>query len=140
VIGKHFAECAWWTYDAAVAQSMRETMDRALAGEVVRYDVPIYGGGLDGPDGRLMIDFMLAPVFDNDGKVEFLIPSGVDISERHAAEQALKKTEQNLRIGMEVAKFGVANIDYRTDTVELSKEASALYGLGDREVVVRRSR
>lgn len=139
VIGKHFAECAWWTYDAAVAQSMRETMDRALAGEVVRYDVPIYGGGLSGPDGRLMIDFMLAPVFDNDSRVEFLIPSGVDISERHAAEQALKKTEQILRIGMEVAKFGVANIDYRTDTVELSKEASALYGLGDREVVVRRS-
>ncbi len=97
VIGKHFAECAWWTYDETVAERMRATMERAFNGETVRYDVPLYGGGLGGPDQRLMIDFKMAPVFDDDGKVEFLIPSGVDISDRFAAEQALKESENRFR-------------------------------------------
>ena len=89
VIGKHFAECAWWTYDESVAEQMRESMERAFAGEEVRYDVALYAAGLGGPADRLMIDFMIAPVFDDQGQVEFLIPSGVDISDRYAAEQRL---------------------------------------------------
>ncbi len=93
VIGKHFADAPWWNYDPAVAQQMRDAMQRAFAGEVVRYDVSLFSHGDDG----VMIDFMIAPVFDDAGKVEYLIPSGVDMRQRYAAEQSLKESESRFR-------------------------------------------
>ncbi|QEG24246.1 PAS domain S-box protein [Mariniblastus fucicola] len=99
VIGKHFAECAWWTYDDAVANRIREAMDRAFAGEKVRFDI-----GLFSKDGKpLMIDFMIAPVHDASGEISYLIPSGVDISDRKAAEQKLADNELRLKMAMKAA-------------------------------------
>lgn len=138
VIGKHFAECAWWTYDDAVADQMRDAMDRAFRGEVVRYDVPLYAAGLGGDTQRLMIDFMMAPVFDAAGEVEYLIPSGVDISQRKATEEALRESENQLRLGMQIANFGLAHIDYANDTIHLTKEAAALYGFSEQAVSLSR--
>ncbi len=93
VIGKHFADAPWWNYDPAVAQQMRDAMQRAFAGEVVRYDVSLFSHGDEG----VMIDFMIAPVFDDDGMVEYLIPSGVEMRQRYAAEQSLKESESRFR-------------------------------------------
>lgn len=86
VVGKHFVDAPWWNYDPAVADQMRDAMQRALAGEVVRYDVSLFAHGAEG----VMIDFMIAPVRNEKGDVEYLIPSGVDIRERKAAEIALE--------------------------------------------------
>ncbi len=93
VIGKNFADAPWWNYDPAVAQQMRDAMQRAFAGEIVRYDVSLFSHGDDG----VMIDFMIAPVFDDDGQIKYLIPSGVDIRDRYAAENRLKESESRFR-------------------------------------------
>jgi len=92
VIGKHFADAPWWNYDPEVARQMRDAMRRAMAGEVVRYDVSLFAHGAEG----VMITFMIAPVFGDDGKVEYLIPSGVDIRERYASEQKLRQLASDL--------------------------------------------
>ncbi|QEG38371.1 chemotaxis protein CheB [Roseimaritima ulvae] len=105
VIGKHFAECAWWTYDDSVAERMRESMQRAFAGEVVRYDVALYAAGTGAPTNRLMIDFMIAPVFNDEGRVEYLIPSGVDISDRYAAEQRLLESERRMSMALKAGNM-----------------------------------
>ncbi|WP_165440549.1 PAS domain S-box protein [Rubripirellula amarantea] len=96
VIGKHFAEAPWWNYDPAVAQQMREAMQRALKGEVVRYDVSLFAHGNSG----VMIDFMIAPVFDADGNVEYLIPSGVDIRERVKIEQEQRSVTRRMKMAL----------------------------------------
>ncbi|QEF98942.1 Autoinducer 2 sensor kinase/phosphatase LuxQ [Stieleria maiorica] len=99
VVGKHFADAPWWNYDPEVARQMRDAMRRALDGEVVRYDVSLFSHGSEG----VMIDFMIAPVFDAEGRVEYLIPSGVDIRERVKIEQeqrsATRRMEMALRAG-----------------------------------------
>ncbi|WP_182868260.1 PAS domain S-box protein [Stieleria mannarensis] len=99
VLGKHFADAPWWNYDPEVSRQMRDAMRRALDGEVVRYDVSLFSYGSDG----VMIDFMIAPVFDGEGKVEYLIPSGVDIRERVKIEReqrsATRRMEMALRAG-----------------------------------------
>lgn len=138
VIGKHFAECAWWTYDDAVAEQMRETMDRAFAGETVRYDVPLFGAGLGGPEDRLWIDFQMTPVCSETGEVEYLIPSGVDISDRKRMEEDLRSSREELQLAMQVAEFAIARIDYTNDKVQLSAEAARLYGVGDEPVQIIR--
>jgi len=134
VIGKPFWECYWWSYDSAVAAKLRKAVGEALRGVTVRYDTEVRMAG-----GNLMtIDFMLVPVPDADGKITHLIPSGVDISERKAAERKLAELSERLKLGVEVAQFGLAEIDYTTNTVMLSAEAARLYGLGDSDTTVSR--
>lgn len=128
VIGKHFAECAWWTYDEAVSQKMRESMEKGFAGEVVRYDIPLFAAGLGGPERRLMIDFMMAPVFDKNGEVEYLIPSGVDISERVAAENLHKETAARLESMFNSAVDGMITIDAAGNMHSINPAAMKLFG------------
>ncbi|WP_372896124.1 CheR family methyltransferase [Stieleria sp.] len=96
VIGKPFAEAPWWNYDPAVVQQTREAMARAFAGEVVRYDVSLFAHGGDG----VMIDFMIAPVFDAEGNIEFLVPSGVDIRERVKIEKEQRSVTRRMEMAL----------------------------------------
>ncbi|WP_239288760.1 PAS domain S-box protein, partial [Candidatus Nitrotoga sp. 1052] len=78
VIGKRFEETGWFSYAPVVQAQIREDIERALSGQIVRHDMDmrIASGGL------MTIDFMLVPVRDAEGRVVKLILSGVDISER----------------------------------------------------------
>ncbi len=118
VIGKHFAEAPWWTYDPDVSVQVRGAMERAFAGEEVRFDVSLFAAGDDG----VMIDFMLAPVKNDAGEVEFLIPSGVDIRERHAASLELAESRSRLKMAMSAAKMGAFVWDRITDEVIWDEE------------------
>lgn len=92
VVGQHFADAPWWNYSAQVQEQLRRALQLAAAGETVRYDVQIRIAG----DQRQYIDFMVAPMFDEQGQISFIIPSGVDISDRKRAERFLKHYTQRL--------------------------------------------
>ncbi|MEM8756415.1 MAG: PAS domain S-box protein [Planctomycetota bacterium] len=129
VLGKPFAECAWWTYNDEIAATMRDSVERALAGETVRYDVQLFAAGIDRPDQRLWIEFMLAPVFDDDGNVEHVISSGSEIQERKTAEAELRRTEERIKIAAEAAGFGTFHVDRLAGTVTWTNEIKRLLGL-----------
>lgn len=92
VFGRRFDQTYWWSHSEAVQQQLRDAIRRAAAGEIVRYDVQVLVR-----DRRLItIDFMLAPVFDAQGQVEFLIPSGIDITERVRLTRLLATQREQL--------------------------------------------
>lgn len=134
VIGKHFAECAWWTYDPAIAQKMRESMEKGFSGAVVRFDVPLYAAGLGGTEQRLMIDFMMAPVFDKNGQVEYLIPSGVDISDRVIAENLHKETAFRLESMFNSAVDGMITINAAGIMNSINPAVSKIFGYSTEEL------
>ena len=84
--GKPLWQCYWWSYSPEVQQELKAAVERAAQGERVRYDaqVRVKGGEL------IMIDFMLVPLRDENGRITHLIPSGVDISDRVRFEAELK--------------------------------------------------
>lgn len=82
VIGRPFWDCLWWDIDQATKDRLKHAVATAASGKRVRYDTEIQVVG----DRRLWIDFQIAPVLNGAGEVTELIPSGVDISERKAAE------------------------------------------------------
>ncbi len=123
VIGKHFADAPWWSYDPAVVQQMRDAMRRAYSGEVVRYDVSLFAHGGEG----VMIDFMIAPVFDEDGTVEFLVPSGVDIRDRKAAELECERIARRMQMAMRAG--GMAAWEWTPEESFWSPELFDLMGL-----------
>jgi PAS domain S-box-containing protein len=92
VLGKKFWDCAWWRGDDQQERRIEQYVREAAAGATVRHDVVVRT-----PDGaRLEIDLMLTPVFDNNGRVTHIIPSGIDISERKRVENALRENDRRL--------------------------------------------
>jgi PAS domain S-box-containing protein len=93
VIGAKFWACGWWLHDRDQQRRIEEWVGAAAKGATIREDVTVRIAG----DGRLAVDFMLAPVIAADGSVSHVIPSGVDISERKRMEMALREAALALR-------------------------------------------
>ncbi|MFL6275734.1 MAG: PAS domain-containing protein [Blastocatellia bacterium] len=84
--GEKFWDYSWWNYDAEARARFSEACERAASGERIRCDVTVSLA-----EGRkVSLDFMLAPVKGDDGKVTHLVASAVDISERKSMEEALR--------------------------------------------------
>lgn len=111
VVGKKFWDCIWWLYSPEVQEQMRQAVAKAAAGEPSRFDVAgeVANGNL------LHIDFTLAPMRDSEGKVAYLIPSAVDITERKHAEQVILKLIAELedRVSQRTQELHLANEELR---------------------------
>ncbi len=81
VIGEAFWATPWWSVSEELRAKVASLIERAAAGETVREDLP-----WSARDGQRVVDFTIAPVFDGDGRVVALVPSGTDITERRAVE------------------------------------------------------
>jgi len=90
VLGRKFWDCYWWSYSPEIQAQLQQATTRARAGEVVRFDVPIRVAA----DGRMWIDFQIAPLRDADDRITHLIPSAMEITARKEAEAALKDADQ----------------------------------------------
>ena len=49
---------------------------------------------------------------------------------------AFQRSEEKLKLGLQVAGFAIVEVDYLTGNFSFSKEAAALYGLGDEALIV----
>jgi PAS domain S-box-containing protein len=78
VVGRPFWNAHWWSYDPGVQAQLRAAIERAAAGEAVRYEVAVRGAD----EGRelVVIDFQLTPVRDAAGSVHFLVPEGAPLA------------------------------------------------------------
>ena len=93
VLGRHFAETYWWAWSPEVQGRLREAMARAAAGEPSRYDTTIRLADAQ----YMIIDFMLAPMVNTEGRVTHLIPSAIDVTDRKRVEDELRESEARFR-------------------------------------------
>ncbi|TJZ74087.1 PAS domain-containing protein [Chitiniphilus eburneus] len=107
VRGRKLWDTGWWRDDTHEQEQLREAVRRAAQGEPQRFDSMVHMAG----DTRAVIDFILAPLFDADGNVTHLIPSGTDITARKIGEAALRLSEQRFRQVVENAPDGLAMVD-----------------------------
>ncbi len=124
VIGRPFWDTVWWSHDAELRDWMRSAVRRAAGGETLRRDVTACMAG----DTRMAVDFMLAPLLDEQGRVTHLIPSGMDISARRASEQALQASEDRFRRVFEGATVGMALIDAAGRILLANQSMAELFG------------
>lgn len=98
VRGIPFWEASCWKVSEATVRQQRLACRRAARGERIRYDVEIYGRG--GKE-KIVIDYSLVPVRNNQGEVVFLLAEGRDITERKAAEARLERKDAELKARLE---------------------------------------
>ena len=84
VIGRKFWETRWWSASHESQQRLKEAIERAAAGEFVRFETIHRGRG----DEVLSVDFSLKPVRDEHERVVLLIPEGRDITDLKRAQRA----------------------------------------------------
>jgi PAS domain S-box-containing protein len=82
VIGKKFWDCGWWNRSPALMEMVREGSRQAAAGQLFRKESTYFIA--DGSER--VVDLIIAPVTDEDGRVLFLAPTGTDITERKEIE------------------------------------------------------
>jgi PAS domain S-box-containing protein len=104
VIGRKFWDCFWWSYSPASQAQLKAAVARAAAGETVRYDVEVRVA----EGRRVWIDFALIPQRDAEGRVFEIVPSAVDITDRRAAEEALRTSVDRLQAILSTAQVGIA--------------------------------
>lgn len=85
VTGQKFFDMPWWSYDADVRQALIAAMRAARQGETRRYDVTVKMG-----EDLVPLDFQIAPVRNESGRIIGLLPTGVDISARKQAEEEIR--------------------------------------------------
>lgn len=133
VIGRKFWDCSWWNYADAVRQQLIDAYERARGGETVRYDVPVRMAG----DTRVWIDFQIAPLADDDGRITHLIPSAIDLTSRRQAEAALRRSERRFRGTFENAAVGIAHVAPDGRWLRVNDRLCAITGYRAEELLVR---
>ncbi len=116
LIGKPFWDCFWWTHSAPHQQRLRNAVKMAAQGDTVRYDVDVQVAG----GGTITIDFQIAPYFDDSGTVTYLIPSGVDISDRIAAFARERDTLRSLELALDSGQLGIFDWNLITGSLDWS--------------------
>lgn len=94
VLNKDFRETYWWSYSTKSQAILDDAIKRAATGETVRFDVFNRVKG----DRFILIDFGIVPKFNEQGEVEYLVPFAIDISDREASKQALKQSQDKLKL------------------------------------------
>jgi PAS domain S-box-containing protein len=77
-IGKKFWDCGWWSPSPDLVDMIRNGFTEAVTGKVFRCETNYFIA--DG--SQRIVDLTLAPVTDADGRVLFVAPTGIDITDR----------------------------------------------------------
>lgn len=133
VVGKPFEETYWWCYSTEAQARLRASIASAAAGKAVRYDEQVRLAN----ERFIRVDFALAPVFGPDGRVIYLIPSGVDITERTRVEEALRQSQAQLAGIIGSAMDAIITIDADQHVILFNSAAERMFGCPASEAVGR---
>lgn len=118
IAGKLFWECPWWSPLPESAKKIQETMEKASKGITSEFDIP-YWTSLGGDKGEIRwVAFRAIPKRNEYNGVSQIAVSGIDITERRAAEEysreAIRVRDEFLSIASHELKTPLTGIKIHT--------------------------
>jgi chemotaxis family two-component system sensor kinase Cph1 len=92
VVGRSFWETGWWRGSESSRATIRRALQQAAAGVPYSGVLPYHWA--DGTEH--LVDFALHPIRDDEGKIIFLHPTGVDITDLKLVEAELRRSQEGL--------------------------------------------
>ena len=121
VIGKRDDELLPPKAAAAVMEPKQQALD---TGQRVRKEVT-----LAFPDGDVIYDLTVDPIFDETGKCIGLAATTVDLTEQSRTKAALRSSEERLQLALQAGNLGTWELDLRTeDSPVRSIEHDRIFG------------
>ena len=93
VLGRPFWATPWWRGSEETQARIRLASEQAAAGEPFRETLSYWVAGGD----ERVVDFAMHPIRDELGDVRFVYPTGLDITDRVRAEEAVRAREAEKR-------------------------------------------
>jgi PAS domain S-box-containing protein len=87
IVGRPFWEGPWWAPSVNLVEQIKAGCDLAVAGQIFRAEMPYFVA--DGSER--VADVTIQPIRDNTGRVLFLAPTGVDVTDRKRVEADREK-------------------------------------------------
>ena len=131
VLGQAFADVGLWTHSPQARREMRDLIGRCLDGATVRRDLQYTSGGGD----TRWIAFQATPLRGADGRIDGVVPSGYDITDRKAAEGALHRSEARFRRLYDHMLAGVLLSDWEGRIIASNPAFCNLVGYTEAELV-----
>src|SRR5690606_32538802 len=110
---------------------VQQACERAARGQILRQDAEVRV--ID--DGRMVIDFQVAPLRDRQGTIPYLVASADDVTRRAHVAQFLRESEERLRMAQDAAGLGIHDCDLRSGPVRYDQRARELWGIGPDEKI-----
>jgi PAS domain S-box-containing protein len=125
VVGHRFVDLPWWSHSTVERARVVDALARAAGGERLRFVTNVRR-----MTGDIMyVDASFAPLRDASGAVTHVLGSGVDVTTRHLAEEALARSEARLAEAQRVAHIGSWEWDVAKNALTWSDELFAVYGI-----------
>jgi len=94
VKGKMFYDAFWWQYSEEARQQIKEDIESCASGRTLAHEIELQTAG----GGLIWIEYSIHTIYDEDGKIKYLVPEGRNIADRKRAEEALYKAHDELEI------------------------------------------
>src|ERR1041384_345006 len=95
VVGRRFWECPWWAPVPPSALRVRAAVEKAAAGAASRMDIEFWASIQRRGAGR-WVALAISPLRDALGAVTQIAATGIDITDRKASEDALRRSQRQL--------------------------------------------
>lgn len=116
VVGQDVFKLKLWTDNADIRNSLKNAIKKAKIGETTRFDsqFKLY-------DGKLIdVDLVVWPILSRDGRLDHIIISATDITERKEYEQDLKQVEETYTKLVNSNIIGMAILDREGKVLEVN--------------------
>lgn len=129
VVGKRFYDLEWWTHREDVQETIKRYVQLCAFGETIKDEMEILTN-----EGLIWIDFRMHPVYDEQGRVKYLVPEGINITDKRKTEKELEYEKSQTKILIENAPFGMVLIDKEGDYKYINPEFEKLFGYSLKDI------
>lgn len=134
VQGIHFSRGPWWSRDGSEHPVVLEAVRRCRETGFFRFEMEIS----EQAGSNLVFDISLKTIVDEEGRITSMLSEARDISERVAAERAVRKKEEHNRAMLEASPNPVVLYDQVGNVQFISPSFTRVFGWTFEELADRR--